>query len=56
LNSKHQTFLAKIGALGKEEYFRFATTQREQTRAATTDLEGIVLDDAAEIPWTSSRG
>jgi hypothetical protein len=45
-----------IGALGKEEYFTSATTQREQTRTATTDLEGIVLDDVAENPGTSSRG
>jgi len=56
LNSKYQTFLAKIGALGKEEYFRFSTTQREQTRTSTTDLEGIVLDDVVENPGTSSRG
>jgi hypothetical protein len=45
-----------IGALGKEEYFTFATTQRVQTMTVTTDLEGIVLDDVAENPGTGSRG
>jgi hypothetical protein len=45
-----------IGALGKEEYFEFATAQREQTRTATRDLESIVLDDVAENPGTSRQG
>jgi hypothetical protein len=39
-----------------EEYITFATTQREQTTRATTDLEDIVLDDVAANPGTNSRG
>jgi hypothetical protein len=45
-----------IGALEKQEYFEFATTQREQIMTATTDLKSIVLDDAAENPGTNRQG